>query len=73
MASSLIMRLMASSLSVASRASSIIRKVLAGGQLGIIDKGILDFQTQADRSAQHCIITSLTKQFPGLCIIGKFC
>ncbi len=66
------MRLMASSLKVASKAGSIIRNVLVGGKLGIVEKGINDLQTQADRSAQHCIVTSLSKQFPGLCIIGTF-
>ncbi|VDD82129.1 unnamed protein product [Mesocestoides corti] len=66
-----IMRLMASSVSVASKAGVIIRKVLASGKLGVVDKGVNDLQTQADRSAQHCIVSSLSKHFPGLCIIGE--
>lgn len=65
-----IMRLMASSVSIAAFAGSIIRKVLRSGKLGIIDKGVNDLQTQADRSVQHCIVNSLSKKFPGICIIG---
>lgn len=30
-----------------------------------------DLQTEADRSAQRCIIASLTKQFPNIKIIGE--
>ena len=67
----LIMRLMASSVSIARVAGSIIRKVYASGKLGIVDKGINDLQTQADRSVQYCIVSSLSKKFPGICIIGK--
>lgn len=65
-----VMRLMASSVSIANFAGSIIRKVLSSGELGIVDKGINDLQTQADRSVQHCIVSSLSKQFPEICIIG---
>ncbi|VDO08650.1 unnamed protein product [Rodentolepis nana] len=62
---------MASSVSIANFAGSIIRKVLSSGELGIIDKGVNDLQTQADRSAQHCIVSSLSKNFPEICIIGE--
>lgn len=34
-------------------------------------KGINDLQTEADRSAQRCIIASLSKAFPSLKIIGE--
>lgn len=30
-----------------------------------------DLQTEADRSAQRCIITSLSRQFPNIAIIGE--
>lgn len=30
-----------------------------------------DLQTEADRSAQKCIVASLTQQFPDLVIIGE--
>ncbi|KAL7057666.1 hypothetical protein AAHC03_016372 [Spirometra sp. Aus1] len=71
MESPLIMRLMASSVTLAKEAAFIIRKVCSGGQLGIVEKGVNDLQTQADRSAQHCIVSSLSQKFPGLCIIGE--
>lgn len=31
----------------------------------------MDYQTEADRSSQKCIIASLTKQFPDICIVGE--
>lgn len=65
------MKLMASSVSIATVAGSIVRRVLASGKLDIVDKGVNDLQTQADRSAQHCIVSSLSKRFPGICIIGE--
>nr|CDS29822.1 3'(2')5' bisphosphate nucleotidase 1 [Hymenolepis microstoma] len=66
-----VMRLLASSVSIANYAGSIIRKVLSSGELGIVDKGVNDLQTQADRSVQHCIVSSLSKNFPEICIIGE--
>jgi len=65
------MRVMASSISTAKRAGGIIRDVLKKGDLGIVDKGKNDPQTEADRSAQRCIIASLTKKFPTVKIIGE--
>ncbi|CAG9838162.1 unnamed protein product [Diabrotica balteata] len=69
----LILRLLASSVSTARRAGSIIKDVMEKGELGIIHKGLSknDVQTEADRSAQLCIITSLAKQFPNVTIIGE--
>lgn len=66
-----IMKLMASSVSIATVAGSIIRRVLASGKLDIVDKGVNDLQTQADRSVQHCIVNSLSKKFPGIRVIGS--
>ncbi|XP_033167411.1 3'(2'),5'-bisphosphate nucleotidase 1 [Drosophila mauritiana] len=66
-----IMRVMASSISTAKRAGGIIRDVLKKGDLGIVDKGKNDPQTEADRSAQRCIIASLAKKFPTVKIIGE--
>lgn len=37
----------------------------------IIFQGKNDYQTEADRSAQRCIVASLTHQFPGVKIIGE--
>lgn len=34
-------------------------------------KGKNDLQTEADRSAQRCIIASLSLQFPSITIIGE--
>ena len=34
-------------------------------------QGINDLQTEADRSAQRCIVANLARQFPRLTIIGE--
>ncbi|KAM3960483.1 3'(2'),5'-bisphosphate nucleotidase 1 isoform 1-T1 [Aphomia sociella] len=67
----LVVRLLASSVSVASRAGKIVRDVMSKGELGIIEKGKDDYQTEADRSAQRCIIASLSAQYPKINIIGE--
>ncbi|OXU30112.1 hypothetical protein TSAR_003788 [Trichomalopsis sarcophagae] len=67
----LITRLVASSVTAATRAGKIIRDVMSQGELNIVDKGTNDLQTEADRSAQRCIVTSLSQQFPGVTIIGE--
>ncbi|XP_052756706.1 3'(2'),5'-bisphosphate nucleotidase 1 isoform X2 [Galleria mellonella] len=67
----LIVRLLSSSVSVANRAGKIVRDVMSKGELGIIEKGKDDYQTEADRSAQRCIIASLSAQYPKLNIIGE--
>ena len=67
----LITRLVASSVTAATRAGKIIRDVMTKGELNIVVKGKNNLQTEADRSAQRCIITSLTQQFPGVTIIGE--
>ncbi|XP_059053164.1 3'(2'),5'-bisphosphate nucleotidase 1 isoform X2 [Achroia grisella] len=67
----LVVRLLSSSVSVANRAGKIVRDVMSKGELGIIEKGKDDYQTEADRSAQRCIIASLSAQYPKLNIIGE--
>ncbi|XP_038206540.1 3'(2'),5'-bisphosphate nucleotidase 1 isoform X2 [Zerene cesonia] len=67
----LIVRLLASSVSVANRAGKIVRDVMSKGELGIVEKGKDDYQTEADRSAQRCIIASLSAQYPQVNIIGE--
>ncbi|KAI9584846.1 3'(2'),5'-bisphosphate nucleotidase 1 [Glossina fuscipes] len=67
----LIMRVMALSFNTVKRAGAIIREVMQGGELNIVDKGKDDLQTEADRSAQRCIVASLSKQFPKVKIIGE--
>ncbi|XP_011182664.1 3'(2'),5'-bisphosphate nucleotidase 1 [Zeugodacus cucurbitae] len=67
-----VMRIMALSINTAVRAGSIIREVMQRGNLGIVEKeGKEDLQTEADRSAQQCIIASLSKKFPNATIIGE--
>jgi len=59
-------RLVASSVRVAERAGSLIKDVMKGGDLKIVNKGTdakKDLQTEADRCAQLCIVNSLQKQF----------
>jgi len=65
------MRLVASSISAAATAGVIIREVMKTGDLGVVSKGINDLQTEADRSVQACIVTSLSSKFPGITIIGE--
>ncbi|XP_041969466.1 3'(2'),5'-bisphosphate nucleotidase 1 isoform X1 [Aricia agestis] len=67
----LVVRLLASSVSVAGRAGKIVRDVMSKGELGIVEKAKDDYQTEADRSAQKCIIASLSAQFPKVNIIGE--
>ncbi|XP_051166499.1 3'(2'),5'-bisphosphate nucleotidase 1 isoform X2 [Leptopilina boulardi] len=67
----LLARIVASSVIVVNRAGKIIRDVMSRGELNIIEKGKNDLQTEADRSAQKCIISSLSKHFPNITIIGE--
>ncbi|MEE6473871.1 hypothetical protein FKM82_010197 [Ascaphus truei] len=71
-APALLMRLVASAHSVADKAGTIIRKVMSGGDLGIVEKtGANDLQTTADRLVQQSICSSLARKFPQLTIIGE--
>jgi len=68
----LISQVLASSVAIADRAGDIIREIMKKGDLGIVEKtGKNDLQTEADRSAQNCIVASLRKQFPGLTVVGE--
>uniref|UniRef100_A0A8V0YN29 3'(2'),5'-bisphosphate nucleotidase 1 n=1 Tax=Gallus gallus TaxID=9031 RepID=A0A8V0YN29_CHICK len=68
----LLMRVVASAYSVAEKAATIVRKVMAGGDLGIVEKsGANDLQTKADRLVQMSICASLTRKFPKATIIGE--
>ncbi|KAM9840484.1 3'(2'),5'-bisphosphate nucleotidase 1 [Aulostomus maculatus] len=67
-----VLRLLASSYSVAERAGEIVRNVFHSGKLGIVEKGgANDLQTLADRLAQQSICASLSKHFPKITIIGE--
>ena len=70
--SSLLVQVLSSSVAIVDRAGDIVRDVLRKGQLGIVEKtGADDLQTQADRSAQNCILASLAAQYPGLKVVGE--
>jgi len=70
--SPLLMRVLASSVAIADRAGEIVRDIWSGGDLGIVEKtGKDDLQTQADRSAQNCIVASLARQYPQLTVVGE--
>lgn len=71
MSSPLVMKIMALSINTAKRAGTIIRDVMQKGNLGIVEKGKDDLQTEADRSAERCIKATLSKQFPKVHIIGE--
>uniref|UniRef100_A0A3P8ZTA9 3'(2'),5'-bisphosphate nucleotidase 1 n=1 Tax=Esox lucius TaxID=8010 RepID=A0A3P8ZTA9_ESOLU len=67
-----LMRLVASSYTVAEKAGAIVRRVLQKGELGIVEKtGANDLQTLADRLVQQSICASLSKSFPKITIIGE--
>jgi len=68
---SLLMRIVSASVCAANQAGKIVRDVMKTGQLGIVDKGVNDLQTEADRSAQRCIVGSLSRMFPNVTIIGE--
>ncbi|XP_063696747.1 3'(2'),5'-bisphosphate nucleotidase 1-like [Culicoides brevitarsis] len=67
----LVLQLLASSIKIAGHAGKIIRNVMEKGELGIVEKGVDDPQTEADRSSQRLILASLTKLFPKVKIIGE--
>jgi len=68
-------RLVASSVRVSEAAGGIIKGIMAGGDLKIVNKsstGAQDLQTEADRSAQYLIEKSLQQKFGNkLKIIGE--
>ncbi|XP_031793251.1 3'(2'),5'-bisphosphate nucleotidase 1 isoform X2 [Sarcophilus harrisii] len=67
-----LIRLVASAYSIAQKAGVIVRNVMAGGDLGIVEKtSSIDLQTKADRLVQMSICSSLAQKFPKLTIIGE--
>jgi len=66
-----VLRMLAASVKISHRAGKIIRDVMTTGDLGTVEKGKNDYQTQADRSAQECILASLYKQFPKAQLFGE--
>lgn len=69
---SVLLDVLSSSVAIVDRAGEIVREVFKRGQLGIVEKtGADDLQTEADRSAQNCILASLAAQYPGLTVVGE--
>lgn len=72
---SFVTRLVASSVRISEAAGSIIKNVMADGDLKIVDKSVQgepeDLQTEADRRAQFLIVKSLTERFGNINIIGE--
>merc|ERR1719383_646624 len=67
-----LLRVLSSSVRIADRAGQIVRDIMSGGQLGIVEKtGKNDLQTEADRSEQNCIVASLQAQYPDLKVVGE--
>ncbi|XP_014681312.1 PREDICTED: 3'(2'),5'-bisphosphate nucleotidase 1-like isoform X1 [Priapulus caudatus] len=69
--SRLVMRIVSASVVIAEHAGSIIRHIASEGKLGILEKGVNDLQTEADRRAQRFITASLSKRFSKIHIIGE--
>uniref|UniRef100_A0A1E1XA28 3'(2'),5'-bisphosphate nucleotidase 1 n=1 Tax=Amblyomma aureolatum TaxID=187763 RepID=A0A1E1XA28_9ACAR len=68
----LVLRVISNTVKIVNGAGKIIKDIMNSGNLGIVEKeGINDLQTEADRSVQRCIVTSLSRQFPKLTIIGE--
>ncbi|KAM4679296.1 3'(2'),5'-bisphosphate nucleotidase 1 isoform 2-T2 [Amazona ochrocephala] len=68
----LLMRVVTSAYSAAEKAATIVRNVMAAGDLGIVEKtGANDLQTKADRLVQMSICASLAQKFPKVTIIGE--
>ncbi|XP_053315633.1 3'(2'),5'-bisphosphate nucleotidase 1 isoform X2 [Spea bombifrons] len=67
-----LMRLVATAYSVAEKSGVIVRNIMSGGDLGIVEKtGANDLQTAADRLVQQSICSSLAKKFPQITLIGE--
>lgn len=69
----MLMKLMSASVAVANRAGCIIREIMKAGDLGVVHKNLNenDPQTEADRKAQRCIVSSLRRRFDGITVIGE--
>ncbi|XP_070538139.1 3'(2'),5'-bisphosphate nucleotidase 1-like [Ptychodera flava] len=67
-----LIRLVAASVAIADKAGLIVRDIMKKGELGIVEKtGIQDLQTQADRTVQMSISTSISRLFPGVNVLGE--
>ncbi|XP_067943701.1 3'(2'),5'-bisphosphate nucleotidase 1-like [Watersipora subatra] len=67
-----VLRLLAASVKIAEKSGNIVRRILSSGELGIVEKeNVNDLQTEADRTVQRCIVSSLYHNFPKLTVIGE--
>jgi len=65
-------RVLGASILAADKAGDVVRGVMKGGNLDIVQKtGEDDLQTAADRIVNDILVGSLRKQFPGLVVIGE--
>lgn len=67
----MMLRLVATAVGVAKRAGDEVRRITKTGVLDVVDKGVQDFQTEADRRAQRMIVASLAKKFNRCTIVGE--
>ncbi|CAK9305008.1 unnamed protein product [Gordionus sp. m RMFG-2023] len=67
----MILKLLAGTVTAAWEAGNIIKNVLKQGSLNIVEKGLNDYQTEADRLSQRWIFNYLKYHFPKLRIIGE--
>merc|ERR1712018_139604 len=64
--------ILGTSIKAANHAGKMVRDVMQGGDLGIVEKtGADDLQTAADRAANAIILGSLTRAIPNLEVIGE--
>jgi len=65
-------KILGTSVAAADKAGDVVRAVMKGGNLDVVEKtGADDLQTAADRIVNDIIVGSLKKQFPGLAVIGE--
>ena len=70
--SSVFEKVLGTSILAADKAGDIVRGIMKGGNLEIVEKtGVDDLQTVADRIANDIIVGSLKREFPGLAVIGE--
>ena len=65
------LRILSSAIPIIRRAGEVARRIQRLGNLHVVDKGVNDFQTAADRLAQACIVRSLHRSFPNLKIVAE--
>lgn len=67
----LMLRILSSAIPIIRRAGEVSRRIQRLGNLHVVDKGVNDFQTAADRLGQACIVRSLHRSFPNLKVVAE--